>query len=99
VSKKSNVIVPRHFTEKDSARFHSEKFHHVSNSERKELLDAGAIVALGNSGRVFQFTTQSLARSNYETGDGRLSLEIPLSVQSLMFSDMRRKPSWQINIL
>lgn len=98
MSAKKHILVPRSFTLADlnSLDHHSGKFPHMTKQEANVLERAGAIELLGE--KVWQLTDDSFARPSWETGDGRVSLEVEVHVQSLMASEMRRRPSWCVTI-
>jgi hypothetical protein len=99
VSAKKHILVPRNFTEADAPRaFSSDKFHRMSATEMRELCAAGRIHALGGSGKVWQLTEDSFTHADRETGDGRISLHIPVKLGAFMATEMRRRPSWCVTI-
>lgn len=68
----------------------------MSKQEAAALVLSDRIRPLGSSGKVWQLTEDSFARPNWESGDGRISLEVDGRVQALLASEMRRRPSWCI---
>ncbi|MGA3295266.1 MAG: hypothetical protein ABSE45_14960 [Candidatus Acidiferrales bacterium] len=96
MSAKKHILVPRGFTAADLTPplLHSEKFHRMTRQEASALARAGRIRALGDSGKIWQLTDDSLARPSWESGGGRISLEVPVSVQALMAAEMRRPRAW-----
>jgi hypothetical protein len=94
-----HTIVPRGFALADlDHRFDPEKFQRVTGRQARALAQAGTIRQLGDSGKVWQLTEISITHSDYETGKGRVSLEIPFALQSFVTSEMRRRPSWDVMI-
>lgn len=94
-----HTIVPRGFALADlDLRFNPEKFQRITGRQARALAQAGRIRQLGDSGKVWQLVEASLTRSSRETGDGRISLEIPFALRSFVTSEMRRRPSWCVTI-
>jgi len=99
VSQKKHVIVPRGFTSDDvEHRFNSDKFPRLTKREASDLHSEGRIQPLGSSGKIWQLTEDSFAHSSRPTGKGRVSLEIPDTLQSFLESEMRGRPSWCVSI-
>ncbi|MGH9716414.1 MAG: hypothetical protein ACRD4R_06775 [Candidatus Acidiferrales bacterium] len=107
MSAKKHILVPHHFTEDDfvpgsvyarSARAAAHEFHRMSGREATALARQGKIRALGESGKVWQLAEDSFARPSRETGDGRISLEVPFSIQAMLAGEMRRRPAWCVTI-
>lgn len=104
MSAKKHILVPRSFNAADADSFFagpardSEKFHRMSRQEANALANQGRIRALGSSGKVWQLTEDSFARPSRETGEGRISLEVPFSIQAILAGEMRRRPAWCVTI-
>jgi hypothetical protein len=98
-NKKNHVLVGRSFSSADEIpRTALEKFQHMTGRQARALAQAGIIRQLGESGKVWQLTEISITRSDYETGKGRISLEIPFALRSFVTSEIRRRPSWDVMI-
>jgi hypothetical protein len=94
-----HTIVPRNFTAADvGSCFDPEKFQRVTARQARALAQDGRIRQLGDSGRIWQLTEESWARPSYETGDGRVSLEVPLSIRTMLECEIRRRPAWGVTI-
>lgn len=97
MSKNNHVLVARGFLSADEIpRAALEKFQRMTGRQARALAQAGIIRQLGDSGKVWQLAETSLTHSSRETGDGRVSLEIPFKLQSFVTSEMRRRPSWEL---
>jgi hypothetical protein len=87
-------IVPRGFNAADAEACDLDKFERVTARQARALAQAGMIRQLGASGKIWQRVDLSLARPDYETGKGRVSLEVPLSIRAMLETEMRNRPSW-----
>jgi len=70
----------------------------MTKQEASALARAGRIRQLGDSGKVWQLTEDSLARPSWETGSGRISLEVSGSLQAFMAVEMRQRPAYSAAI-
>jgi hypothetical protein len=98
VSAKSHILLPRFVdvTDLDSPRVNVERFHHMTRREADVMFCAGRIHRLGE--KLWQLTDDSLEPPSWNTGKGRLSLEVDGAVQILMAAEMRRRPAWSVSI-
>ena len=97
MSAKKHILVPRSFTAADlTPHLNLEKFHRMTRQEANKLAHEGRIHEL--SPKVWQLTEESLTHPDRETGEGRVSREIPFALQSFMESEMRGSRAWCVTI-
>jgi hypothetical protein len=87
-------IVPRGFTAADAEGCNLNKFEFVTARQARALAQAGIIRQLGASGKVWQRVDDNLTRPSEETGNGRVSLEVPRSIKDLLTAEMGGRPGW-----
>jgi hypothetical protein len=98
-----HTIVPRGFGAAELERCIQagkiEKFERITARQARALAQAGIIQQLGESGKVWQRTEDLPVRADYETGKGRVSLEIPRNTRRIIASEMRRKPLYEEEVI
>lgn len=70
----------------------------MARSEAKALERQGRIEPVGTSGKIWRWTARLQETPSWESGDGRVSKLVPVSLQLFIAGEMRRRPSWCVTI-
>ena len=95
MSRKNHVIVGRSFTLSDveNPSFGKERFHHITGRQARALAQAGAIRQIGESGHIWQYTSEtSETACATETGRGLVARDVASSLRQVLRAALLCRP-------
>lgn len=98
-----HILIPRGFTAADVQDFprlcQSKKFQRMTGGQAQALAQAGIIRQLDERfPKVWQLVDVPISRDYRPAEGGRISLSIEFPLQSFIETEMRRRPSWCLEI-